>query len=286
EGSGLARPQIYNWPQRLSVLLETRQVDIAVVFIGANDARDIRRDGEILPFNSPQWIAAYNEALDKVMGQFKAARTAVYWLELPPVARQSLDEKLAIVARLQKQAAARNGIRYIEIRKTFTTPDGQYTRFGENIYGEPERLRNFDGIRFITQGNNKLAQIVLKAINTDIAIADGARPESDFPSPGNAVAGSDSNPGSTGPLFGSLMSDGSIEIVKSSDLPEAGDTQVQSASHFTGENPPAPAGSRRPRDILSALRKSARPGSAASRLFTMGVWSSPQRGRIDDFRVR
>ncbi len=176
EGSGLAKPRIYDWVNRLPATLENRQIDIAIVLIGINDAQDIRRDGEYLAFNSETWRRVYTASVAKMMGHLTANKTAVYWMEVPPVKRADLDGRLKVIAEIHKKEAAKAGIRFVEIRKSFSTSNGSFSLTGVGIDGIIVRLRARNGIRFIRNGNNKMASIVLNLIDRDIAIADGDTP--------------------------------------------------------------------------------------------------------------
>ncbi len=288
EGSGLSKPRFYNWAERLPRTLENRQIDIALVFIGTNDAQDIRRDGEYLVFNSEPWREVYTASVATMMSQLTANKTAVYWVEVPPVSRPKLDKRLKIIAAIHKTQAAKAGIRFVEIRQFFTTSGGAYSQSGAGVEGYITRLRSRNGIRFIKSGNNKLASIVLKQIDRDIAIADGEVPAKEFPVPDASNIASSEVAAYTGPIFGSAASDDQPLIIQPENMPLAGSDQstnvLVALPTFGSENQPSTRkGNISGNRVLETLVRQVKPGSPAHSLFIDGTWPDKQSGRLDDF---
>src|SRR4051795_1383990 len=88
EDSGLARPEYYDWNAALPKILESNEIDIAVVMIGTNDGQDIH-DGDMrYAFNTPEWTAHYAAQVDRLIKTLTDAGAAVYWVELPPMAEE------------------------------------------------------------------------------------------------------------------------------------------------------------------------------------------------------
>lgn len=288
EGSGLAKPQFYNWEKRLPSTLESKKVDIAVVFIGTNDAQDIRRNGEYLVFNSEQWREIYTAAVATMMSQLTENKTAVYWVEVPPVSRQDLDERLKTIGAIHKSQATKFGIRFVETRKTFTTSDGKFAINGASIDGVVVRLRSRNGIRFIKSGNDKLASLVMNQIERDIAIADGDKPSVDFPVPDSSKIASKQEVPYAGPIFGLNSSDNLPIIVQPENMPLAGVGQSTNVlvslptfgSKSTGSSQTTGGGNAA---VLQILKKQVSRDSVAGVLYNEGFWPTTQSGRTDDF---
>ncbi len=291
EGSGLAKPRLYNWAERLLPTLESKKVDIAVVFIGTNDAQDMRRNGEYLVFNSEQWRQTYIKAVATMMSQLTENKTAVYWVEVPPVSRDDLDQRLKIISAIHREQAAKAGIRFVETRKTFTTTDGKFAINGAGVDGRIVRLRSRNGIRFIKSGNDKLASIVLDQIERDIAIADGDKPVTYFPVPDSSkIASTDHRPYS-GPLFGSASSDKLPLILQPENMPLAGSSQSTNVLVSLPTFGTKFSSTGRTSDVsgavaLEALKKQVPAESSAGSLFAKGIWPATQFGRLDDFSQR
>jgi uncharacterized protein len=263
EDSGLARPEIYDWAGAVPRILERHHVDLAIVFIGANDGQDIRSDSGRIPFGTSQWAAAYQTQVDEIIRVFMEHGVAVYWVGLPPMRSAQHEEAVGTIAELQRERVLANGAKYVDVRPQFATPDGSFALHGIGIDGSEKRLRSLDGITFIKAGNDKLSTLVFDAISADLGL--GA------PGPVVAEGGADflGEDQASLPIFGMDLADGSPRILTPSELSVqlAGEDQIQGARL----------------DFDQAADTPAAPGSAAAALFDSGRWPSPKPGRIDDF---
>ncbi|MFW6077420.1 MAG: DUF459 domain-containing protein [Hyphomicrobiales bacterium] len=264
EGSGLARPEIYDWASAVPKILERHHVDLAIVFIGTNDGQDIRTDSGRVAFGTPEWAESYKAEVDEIVSVFMEHGVTVYWIGLPPMQSASHDEAVSIIAELQRERVLAGGAKYIDVRPEFATEDGGFAQSGIGIDGRETRLRSLDGIKFIKAGNDKLSTMVFDAISADLGLG----------SPGPVVAEggaefADNEALADLPLFGQELADGSPRTLNAADLPVrlAEQDQVQGARL----------------DLDQAADTPAAPNSAAAALFDSGHWPDPKPGRIDDF---
>jgi len=83
EGSGLARPTKFDWPNRLETLAKERPPTVLVLSVGSNDAQDLT-DSEgntVASFNdSAAWDAEYSARLARSIDAFKDTDTTVLWV--------------------------------------------------------------------------------------------------------------------------------------------------------------------------------------------------------------
>lgn len=266
EESGLARPDVYNWAETLPKILETNSFDVIVVQIGANDRQVIRSGNERFAFNSPAWIAAYNRQADALLDQLADSQARVYWVGLPPMADADYDKDMQAVSELQRQRAEARGFTHIDIRKAFTTPDGQYTDVGPDDSGEVRKLRGRDGISFFKAGNNRMGQLVLAAIES------GKQPEPEVPVKTSREAVAEPPPktrAASVPLFGQVSLLGETVTLVPEDV-------VMNASAVAGVGV-------QPSAAFESLKAMLPPGSGAERLFRLGDAGNAPRGRVDDF---
>lgn len=263
EGSGLARPDIYDWVSAVPKILERHLVDLAIVLIGTNDGQDIRGDSGRLAFGSDQWAAAYRTRVDEIVKVFMEHGATVYWIGLPPMQSASHDEAVSTIAELQRERVLANGAKYIDVRPQFADADGAFAQRGIGIHGNEERLRSLDGIKFIKAGNDKLSTMVFDAISADL----GLGPPGPVAAEGGETFIGETQAGL--PLFGLELADGSVQTLAPGDLPIrlADRDQVQGARL----------------DLDQAADTPAAPGSSAAALFDTGQWPAPKAGRIDDF---
>ena len=263
EGSGLARPDIYDWASAVPKILERHHVDIAIIFIGTNDGQDIRSEDGRLAFGSEAWAAAYQAQVDEIVRVFMEHGVTVYWIGLPPMQSASHDEAVSRIAELQRERVLANGAKYIDVRPQFADASGGFAQSGIGIHGNEERLRSLDGIKFIKAGNDKLSMMVFDAISADLGIG----PPGPVTAEGGEAFAGDTLAGL--PLFGMELADGSMSTLAPEDLPIrlADRDQVQGARL----------------DLDQAADTPAAPGSSAAALFDTGKWPAPKPGRIDDF---
>ncbi len=291
EASGLARPEIYDWPMALKGILERNQFDIAIVMIGSNDGRDIRHAGELITYGSPQWTEAYNANIASLIDVLKQAKVAVYWVGLPPMASSDIDEVARRVNGLQRAAVEKAGFKFIDIRAQFANADGSYTDSGYDLTGNLTRLRSHNGVNLLRGGNDKLASIVLEQLHADMDAAHGITPSGDTVQTDVSPPSQRQRPGVELPTFGKALANGDVVELDPGDLPSPDAVAVARLAlpiEHAKPKPKTPAVARPPRDdtpSLAVLNLTGPPGSQAERLFTKGEAPRPEPGRIDDFSI-
>ena len=263
EDSGLSRPEYYDWNGALLKILSSNKIDITIVMIGSNDAQPMR-DGQMrYAFDTKEWRQAYVKQVDELMASLKTAGAAVYWMEMPPMQAETYDDAMKTISAIHAERAKAAGIRFVETRAALS-PDGKYAEKGFDDTGEFVKLRSRDGVHFLKEGNDKLASLVMAAINKDIEIAVAAVPVAPPPD----TTATDSVPG-----FGQ----------PAATLPAAGAGQTeaeqiaQAKSDYAGALP-APVD-----PAMAELAKTTKPGTDASRLFSRGEAIAARPGRFDDF---
>jgi hypothetical protein len=254
ESSGLARPEVYDWAEALPKIMAGKDFTDAVILIGVNDRQPIRAGDARYDFGTPEWAQAYRANAERLLEVLNLAGVKIRWVALPPMGDARYDADMQAVAALQRQAAEAKGVAYVDLRRDFSAPDGGYTDTGPDDTGVVRKLRASDGITFYKQGNNRLAQLVLAALDK----------EQEPPKPAMAQPGT---PPSAAPEFGMAGQDGAISI-------------YQPEPQRVAENAIAapPTSSKAP---LS--REDVLPGSAAERLFVKGEADTAPAGRFDDF---
>lgn len=267
EDSGIARPEVYDWAASLPKIVEGKAFDAIVVMMGTNDRQTIRTGTLRQPFNTPGWADAYKAQTDRVLDALVATGAKVFWVSLPPMADADFEAAMRTVTAIQKDRVEARGLVFIDIRKAFLKADGGYTDMGADDTGTVRKLRSSDGVTFYKQGNNRLAQLVLAAIQEaeakPAAVAAKEEPKVALP-----VA----IPEAAVPVFGQWDAAGNPLLIEPKDVLAA----MASASSETFV-----LGGSMQRDLAAA----ALPGSAAEKLFKLGTAEKPPVGRIDDFSL-
>ena len=252
-GTGLVRLSYYDWQRAIAQVVNSQQVDIAIVMLGINDAHDIFLAGERIPFGSAKWKRIYASRVDAIIETVKNAGAALYWVGLPPVRDPQLDAAARVINAIIRQRARAAGVRYIAIRRHFLGPNGRYADTGRDVNGQITRLRARNGIHLIKPGNTKLAKLVMRVIQQDVRETEkaGAAPSL------SGVQETDK------PYVGTAAPDGTPIYVPPAALP--GTNEVYLAHS-------APSDSGGATGVLQALRDAAQPGSKSAKLFAEGAW--------------
>ncbi len=264
EGSGLARPRYYDWRRAIPKVLDSKPVDMGIILLGANDARNMRVGGKTLLFGSPEWKAAYEQRVADIIEAFRSRNIALFWIGLPPVADPGRNEALKYISGIFRDKAAASGVRFVDIYKAFADENGGYTDSGFDVSGRFTRLRSRDGVHFIKAGNTRLASLVMEAVRKGMPKQDEAPPAQVEAAPKIDLDGL--------PVFGRATPQGGTETVAARELP--GRHYAYAAG---GDAPLAPA--------LPGQRASVKPGTAAAKLFIDGIWPKARKGRVDDFSL-
>lgn len=65
-----------------------------------------------------------------------------------------------------RQRAVAHAIAHIDVWDAFSDGQGRYTDFGYSASGDIHRQRHIDGIHFAAWGRKRLAELVLRSIDT------------------------------------------------------------------------------------------------------------------------
>jgi uncharacterized protein len=263
EESGLARPEVYDWPGTVPKILESNVYDIIVVMIGANDSQMIRSGNERFAFNSAGWVKAYEAQVNRLIDALLPAGARIIWVAPPPMQEADYDAAIKTVTAIQRRVVENRGVQFVDLRPQLTTPDGDYTDIGKDETGNVRKLRGSDGVSFFKAGNNRMAQLVIATI------------ESGAPPPPAQVSGGDESAGAAPanaravPVFGQSLWLGEVATVAPDDV-------RANAVTVAGQG-------LAPQASLEAIRNLAAPGSAAEKLFRLGDAGPAPQGRADDF---
>lgn len=83
EGSGLARPDRFDWPARLEQLAVEFPPDVLVLSLSSNDSQDLAdEDGEVVVGTSDEaaWDLEYSARLARAFDAFEGTGTTVLWV--------------------------------------------------------------------------------------------------------------------------------------------------------------------------------------------------------------
>lgn len=266
EASGVARPQVYNWPASLAKILKASSFDVVVVAMGVNDRQSIKVGDVKVEFGTPDWGLAYKRNVDAVLTAAKAGGARVYWLTLPPMQNPEFEQQMQVVASLQRERVVTANELLIDVRPPLTNPDGSFMLGDLDDKGKARRLRAKDGINFTRAGGDVLANMVLRAVRKgeNVPELESTKDEDQPEEQQVAVAA----PLANSPLFGQLGVDDTLVTFEADALSKEVPQQIAADLSNAGK-----LGLRIMRNSL------------AQRFYRTGEALGVPYGRFDDFSV-
>ena len=279
-GTGLGRPDRYDWNRAVATLIEGKRVDVAVVFIGANDTHSATTTQGRFAIGTDLWREAYTGYVDRFLSQLKEHGTAVYWISLPAMWRENYDQSIRMVSAIQRDRVLAAGMKFFNMRNLFADQQGKFVRGGFDLQGKFRNLRSRDGIHFLRHGNDKLAAMLYQVIKRDIEVADNGG-VSDFDS------------GQDGPTSGTRTTSLNLPIfAQESETGAAIPVDLGSKLALVGNQPSGdddPSNTNTSSFVISGSAQNVTfspdvaPGSDAAKVLLEGASVEPKSGRADDF---
>ncbi|MGA2673516.1 MAG: DUF459 domain-containing protein [Terracidiphilus sp.] len=162
-GTGLARPEVFNWMDEYPAMVGTEKPDVVIVAIGANDGQGFVVDGKVLPYGSDGWRKVYQGRLAAYLAMVGAGGARVVWVGLPPMRVPVYDEKIAIINRIaytvvsqSPQAVWWNPVAYVGDEA------GRFREFVSLPNGQTMRIRSADGIHLSDEGAALFTTVLMK----------------------------------------------------------------------------------------------------------------------------
>lgn len=168
--TGLARPDLYNWFDRIAAAIPRLHPDVAVFSFGADDAHDymsgVPAGRTIGRLGSPSWDAEYRRRVAGVTRELNAAGTYVVWLGLPIPAGRGFHRSFRVVNGILERVArgARSGAAYIDTWDMLATRSGRYADYLRDGHGHLVLMRARDGIHYTQPAGDLIARAVLQRL--------------------------------------------------------------------------------------------------------------------------
>jgi hypothetical protein len=167
--TGLARPEVFNWPAYLSAIVTNSAPDAMVLTIGSNDDQSMTGVGGVGPFGSAEWQAEYHRRVGGLMDEVTGSGTVtLFWIGVPQMRNvPRYETRYTLINEIIKQEAEMRPGRvfFVETASLLAGPDGGYADFITKFDGTVIRLRAGDGIHFERAGADIVASAVLAAMH-------------------------------------------------------------------------------------------------------------------------
>jgi hypothetical protein len=170
--TGLERPDVYNWFDRIRQVMRKDRPKVVVVAFGANDDHDymtgLPPGYDLGPFGSASWIREYRRRVAGFMDTVIRHRGFIVYIGMPIVSSSSESHDFDLINRIIYQEAKKRplGTLYVDTYLRFADPKtGGYAEYLPRPDGTLVKVRSGDGVHFEPAGGDIIARLVLKALN-------------------------------------------------------------------------------------------------------------------------
>lgn len=165
--TGLARPEVFNWPQHLQEVLAAHDPHALVLTIGSNDDQGLTNapTGTVGGVGSPEWQDEYRRRVGGLMDAVATDGRFLFWVGIPVV--RDTDRYARGYEHINQivfeEAEKRPRVFYVE---TYTplSDRGGYVDFRENPDGTLTQTRAGDGIHFTRAGGDVVAERIMEVL--------------------------------------------------------------------------------------------------------------------------
>jgi hypothetical protein len=165
-GTGLARPDVFDWPGTIAKEVQEAQPNVVVLTFGANDDQDMTAGGHYLVRATPGWQAEYARRVSFVMSTVAGSGRMLVWMEMPPMARPRLQQTDQIInGILRAQAKLHPGVVLVDPGPVLA-PNGTFTSYLPGSSGQQVQVRTSDGVHLTPAGAGRVLPLLLAAIQT------------------------------------------------------------------------------------------------------------------------
>ena len=165
--TGLARPDVVDWPAKLRQVISSIDPDIVIITFGGNDAQGLAQAGGNFLFQQPtgeaggdaEWRAEYGRRVGEVMDYLSSEGRTLIWVGIPN------DDNPDVTARMRVQdevvrgeVAKRPQVVFIDTWKRFSGRDGNWAEYViDPRDGQGKDVRADDGFHLNVAGAEILA---------------------------------------------------------------------------------------------------------------------------------
>ncbi|WP_172298733.1 DUF459 domain-containing protein [Pseudoruegeria sp. HB172150] len=160
--TGLSRVDFYDWPSNFAGQAASIRPDIVIAHFGANDDQPIRLPSGTVPYDTPEWEAAYRAQADKILAVAGQYGAATYLLGPAPDRDPHRNAALTKANSIFRASAAANGANFISLPSFTAGPGGEFSTV---VNGET--IRAGDGSHFTVNGYYKVVDRILTEIERD-----------------------------------------------------------------------------------------------------------------------
>ena len=169
-GTGLARPDTFNWPTQLGDDVASLHPDIVIVEFGGNDSQGLILPGgkAIQHPTDPGWSDEYAKRVAAVMDLLAKDGRKLIWVGAPMARDPTQNAALGVIRQVMiDQTAKHAGVEYVDTWELFRSPTDQYADY-IFVDGDYRAVRQNDGFHLNPTGIKYLAGKVNERVVTEL----------------------------------------------------------------------------------------------------------------------
>ena len=167
-GTGLVRPDRFNWLAQFRADMTNQKPDIVVVEFGGNDTQGIPLPtGDIQSVTDPRWAAEYGRRVGAAMDLLNAQGRKLIWVGVPNSRDDAKNAELAVIRQVTADEANKRGVTYVDTWQLFVSAEGNYADY-ILVDDDLQEVRQKDGFHLNTNGVNYLARQVQQLIDAEL----------------------------------------------------------------------------------------------------------------------
>jgi hypothetical protein len=165
--TGLARPDVFNWFQRVKDGVAQLDPDVVILTFGANDDQSLFGGAHpIGPLGSDAWKAEYASRVGGMMDTVVNAGHKVIWIGIPIVENTGRNGRYQMLNSIYAAEAAKRpgNAFFVDTYPLFQDGAGNYNKY-LTVNGQQVEMRAPDGIHFTRAGGDRIADAVMAELD-------------------------------------------------------------------------------------------------------------------------
>jgi uncharacterized protein len=160
-GTGLIRPDYFNWPEHFAKdVLPNQDPDVVVAMFGANDDQNLESDGRVIPKYSAEWYSEYRRRVGATMDLLESPDNdrLVVWVGAVPAGPGSNISNMDVLNYIYwSEARTRPWVSYVDTFAMLGGPDQQFAKDVLFADGKTRGPYQKDNLHLSTWGAQRLS---------------------------------------------------------------------------------------------------------------------------------
>lgn len=164
-GTGLARPDVYNWKEVTLELAQKYDSDLVIAQFIGNDCQSLILPDRSLEaqYGTEEWDKAYQQRIIDFITMLQKENIEVVLVGMPIVRSKRFQQKLKHVNDLVEKTALEHNTHFISLWEASTNEDGSFKEFIRKN-GRTLPFRHDDGIHLSVEGSKQIADTILSEL--------------------------------------------------------------------------------------------------------------------------